>query len=64
MPLATLSRVNPGVFPLVVVALVLVLVTVAWPHFWVPKELPFDEDDATRGDWQQIPYQGHPPDVG
>ena len=57
---------NPGVFPLVAVALILLAITAAWPEFWVTddRELPFDADDETRGDWQKIPHQGHPPDVG
>ena len=56
---------NPGVFPLVVLAAVLIVITVSWPQFWVTDEdeLPFDADDETRGDWEQIPHQGHPPDV-
>jgi hypothetical protein len=58
--------VNPGVFPLVALALVLLAITVAWPEFWVPndEELPFDVNDETRGDWERIPHQGHPPDLG
>ncbi len=55
---------HPGLFPLVALALVLLAVTLAWPEFWESKDLPFDENDATRGDWQRIPHQGHPPDVG
>ena len=56
---------NPGVFPLVVLAAVLIVITVSWPQFWVTndEELPFDANDETRGDWEQIPHQGHPPDV-
>jgi hypothetical protein len=57
---------NPGVFPLVVLAAVLIVITVSWPQFWVSNKeaLPFDADDETRGDWEQIPHQGHPPDIG
>ena len=55
---------NPGVLPLVTVAVLVLAVTLAWPEFWDTKDLPFDEDDSTRGDWQRIPHQGHPPDVG
>ena len=55
---------NPGVFPLVALALIALLITVAWPQFWATNDLPFDEDDSTRGDWRQIPHQGHPPDIG
>ena len=51
-------------FPFVILAGVLLVLTSAWPTFWTPRELPFDEDDATRGDWQQIPSQGSPPRDG
>jgi hypothetical protein len=54
---------NPGLFPLILLAAAAIAVTVAWPRFWIPNELPFDEDDATRGDWEQIPSQGHSPDT-
>ncbi len=57
---------NPGVFPLIALATVLLAITLAWPEFWAPneRELPFDADDETRGDWEKIPHQGHPPDLG
>jgi hypothetical protein len=57
---------NPGVLPLVVIAAILITITVSWPQFWTAKEhkLPFDADDETRGDWEQVPSQGHPPDAG
>ncbi len=57
---------NAGVFPLVVLAAVVITITVAWPEFWTTNdcELPFDAEDETRGDWQRIPHQGHPPDTG
>jgi hypothetical protein len=55
--------VSPGVLPLIVIAAILLAITLTWPEFWVPKELPFDPDHPTRGDFLRIPDQGHPPDV-
>lgn len=54
---------TPGLLlPFVLLAAVLLTVTVARPRFWVPKQLPFDQDDVTRGDWHQIPSHGAPRD--
>lgn len=54
---------NPGLLPLLIVFAAALVVTVAVPGFWSScGDLPYDEDDATRGDWKAIPSQGHPQD--
>jgi hypothetical protein len=51
-------------FTFAVVVSLLVLITLWRPEFWTVRgELPFDADDPTRGDWREIPDQGHPEDT-
>lgn len=51
-------------FPLVVLGVLLLLISLWRPDFWTVRgELPYDDADETRGDWHAIPGQGHSDDA-
>ena len=50
------------IFVFVILIVVIVYVRVAFPSFWSYGDLPYEDDDPTRGDWKTHPDQGHPED--
>lgn len=51
------------IFTFLILAAFFVLLGVIWPDFWTPRELPYQDDDPTRGNWSKIPSQGHSDDL-